>query len=73
MTRYGPMFGPDITFLGIDRCTIDGVTYVCDGAVSGSWWKGPLQGVPEGFGVVDLRADGTFEHRYEPYGRAARR
>ena len=23
MTRYGPMFGPDITFLGVDRCTID--------------------------------------------------
>jgi len=21
MTRYGPMFGPDITFLGVDRCT----------------------------------------------------
>ncbi|MEI6229363.1 MAG: agmatinase [Actinomycetes bacterium] len=23
MPRYGPQFGPDITFLGIDRCTID--------------------------------------------------
>jgi agmatinase len=23
MTRYGPMFGPDITFLGVDRCAID--------------------------------------------------
>jgi len=23
MTRYGPMFGPDITFLGVDRCTMD--------------------------------------------------
>ena len=20
MTRYGPMFGPDITFLGVGRC-----------------------------------------------------
>jgi 3',5'-cyclic AMP phosphodiesterase CpdA len=56
----------------VDRCTIDGVAYVCDGAVSGSWWKGPLQGVPEGFGVVDLRPDGTFEHRYEAYGWKAR-
>ncbi len=52
----------------LDRCTIDGVTYVCDGAVSGAWWKGPLQGVAEGFGVVDLRPDGTFDHRYETYG-----
>jgi agmatinase len=23
MTRYGPMFGPDITFLGVERCSID--------------------------------------------------
>ena len=23
MTRYGPMFGPDITFLGVDRCDWD--------------------------------------------------
>src|SRR3954453_1737016 len=22
MTRYGPMFGPDITFLGIERCDL---------------------------------------------------
>jgi agmatinase len=21
--RYGPMYGPDVTFLGVDRCTID--------------------------------------------------
>src|SRR3954467_8129377 len=23
MTRYGPMFGPDITFLGVERCGLD--------------------------------------------------
>lgn len=23
MARYGPMFGPDITFLGVDRCDLD--------------------------------------------------
>jgi agmatinase len=23
MPRFGPMYGPDVTFLGIDRCTID--------------------------------------------------
>jgi hypothetical protein len=21
--RHGPMYGPDVTFLGVDRCTID--------------------------------------------------
>jgi agmatinase len=23
MTRYGPQFGPDITFLGVPRCDLD--------------------------------------------------
>lgn len=56
----------------LDRCEIDGVTYICDGAVSGSWWKGPLQDVREGYGLVDLYADGTFRHQYVPYGWQAK-
>lgn len=55
----------------LDRCTVDGVTYVCDGAVCGAWWKGANKGVPEGYGVVDLYDDGSFEHRYQPYGWVA--
>jgi len=55
----------------LDRCELDGITYICDGAVSGAWWKGPLEGVREGFGVIDLRPDGGFTHRYEPYGWTA--
>lgn len=43
-------------------------THVGEGAVSGAWWKGPQRLSPEGFGVVDLRADGTFEHAYHTYG-----
>ena len=27
MTRYGPQFGPDITFLGVRRCDLDDETY----------------------------------------------
>lgn len=52
----------------LDRCQTDGITYICDGAVSGSWWKGSVQGVPPGYGLVDLYDDGSFEHRYVPYG-----
>ncbi len=55
-----------------DRCETDGITYINDGAVSGSWWKGALEGVPEGFGVLDLRPDGSFDHRYETYGWTAK-
>jgi Icc protein len=52
----------------VDRCAYRGTTYICDGAVSGNWWDGPLQQFPEGYGVFDLYPDGRFEHRYVPYG-----
>jgi 3',5'-cyclic-AMP phosphodiesterase len=42
--------------------------FIGEGAVSGSWWKGPHVGNPEGFGVIDVRLDGTFEHQYQTYG-----
>ncbi|MEP0844645.1 MAG: metallophosphoesterase [Phycisphaerae bacterium] len=43
-------------------------THVGEGAVSGAWWKGPQRLSPEGFGVVDLKPDGGFEHQYLTYG-----
>ena len=51
-----------------DRIELRGVTYICDGAVSGNWWKGPRFGYEEGFGILDLSPDGTFTHRYHDYG-----
>lgn len=52
----------------IDRMQYQGVTYICDGAVSGNWWKGRHKECDEGYGVVDLFDDGTFEHQYVTYG-----
>ena len=57
----------------VDRCEYRGVTFICDGAVSGNWWKGPLQQFPEGYGVIDLYPDGKFEHAYVTYGWKAER
>lgn len=51
-----------------ERILLDGTTYITGGAVSGAWWKGSHFGNPEGFGVVDVKADGTFEHSYQTYG-----
>ena len=51
-----------------DRVEFRGVNFICDGAVSGGWWKGPHKGFEEGFGVLDLKADGSFDHRYVDYG-----
>ena len=52
----------------VDRCEYRGTTYICDGAVSGNWWKGPLAQFPEGYGVIDLYPDGRFTHEYVTYG-----
>jgi Icc protein len=52
----------------LDTVTYNGVTYICDGAVSGAWWGGKYQETSEGFGVFDLYRDGTFKHQYINYG-----
>ncbi len=49
-----------------------GVTYICDGAVSGSWWQGRKDRCDEGYGVTDLFDDGSFEHHYETFGWKAK-
>ena len=52
----------------LDRVEYDGITYICDGAVCGDKWNGPRQQTPEGYGLIDLYADGTFVHEYVSYG-----
>ncbi len=51
-----------------ERILLDGTTHIGQGAVCGAWWKGAHWGNHEGFGVLDVRTDGTFEHRYHAYG-----
>lgn len=48
----------------VDRVDYCGVTYLCNGAVSGAWWKGDHQGCDEGYGVIDLYDDGSFDQQY---------
>lgn len=56
----------------LDHCEYNGVTYICDGAVSGAKWKGPKRETPEGYGLIDLFDDGSFEHRYQTFGWQAK-
>lgn len=51
-----------------ERIEFNGVTYLCNGAVSGAWWKGRNQETDAGYAVVDLYDDGTFENNYVNYG-----
>jgi len=55
----------------LDRVDFLGVTYFCNGAISGSWWKGPNAETNEGYALVDLYDDGTFVNQYVPYGWVA--
>lgn len=52
----------------LDRIELAGVMYICDGAVSGGWWKGPRLDVPAGYSLTTLNSDGTFEYEYVAYG-----
>ncbi len=52
----------------VDRVEYLGVTYICDGAVSGAWWGGDWHETPAGYGVIDLYDDASFDHVYVPYG-----
>jgi len=50
-----------------DRVEYNGVTYICDGAVSGRWWSGYYHQTPPGWGLIDLYEDGSFKHEYRSY------
>lgn len=55
----------------VDRSEVDGVAYLCNGAVSGAWWNGSYYDCPPGYAVVDLYDDGSVEREYVPWGWTA--
>jgi 3',5'-cyclic AMP phosphodiesterase CpdA len=54
----------------VDDVTYLGVRYLCNGAVSGGWWKGPYQEFGPLYAVIDFHDDGTVERRMEGWGGA---
>lgn len=50
-----------------DKVEYNGVTYCCNGAVSGKWWKGANQQTQAGYAIVELFDDGTFKNTYNNY------
>lgn len=56
----------------VDRLDYTGVSYFCNGAVSGAWWKGAWQGCEPGYALVNLYDDGSFEREYVVYGTKAK-
>lgn len=52
----------------LDRVDYNGVTYLCNGAVSGNWWGGRHKDCDEGYATLNLYNDGSFDHEYFKYG-----
>lgn len=50
-----------------DKVVYNGVTYICNGAVSGAWWEGNKRQTAPGYGLIDLYEDGSFEEKYVNY------
>lgn len=50
-----------------DRVDYNGVSYYCNGAVSGAWWFGKYHHTAAGYAVVDLYTDGSVENQYVEY------
>lgn len=57
----------------VEHVEIKGIHFHCNGAVCGAWWKGKNRGFAEGYALVDLFDDGSYECRYVPYGWHAAR
>lgn len=52
----------------LDRVDYNGVTYLCNGAVSGNWWKSEVyQQTKAGYALIDLYDDGGIERTYLSY------
>ena len=51
----------------VDRVDYGGVSYFCNGAVSGAWWFGQYHHTAAGYAVVDLFDDGTVKNTYVNY------
>ena len=49
----------------LDRSEYNDVTYCCNGAVSGNWWKtDTYHETPAGYALIDLYTDGSFDRTY---------
>jgi hypothetical protein len=52
----------------LDRVDYNGVTYLCNGAVSGNWWTSDMyHETKAGYALIDLYDDGTVERTYLNY------
>ena len=44
------------------------IHFITGGAVSARWWRGDIEGFPEGFAVIDIQNKKDFTWHYQTYG-----
>lgn len=50
-----------------ERVVYNNCEFITSGAVCGNWWKGPREGHPEGFAVVEVKGE-EIRWNYQTYG-----
>jgi 3',5'-cyclic AMP phosphodiesterase CpdA len=51
----------------LDKVEYNGITFLCNGAVSGNWWYGAYKETKPGYALLNLYEDGSFDHEYVTY------
>jgi Icc protein len=51
-----------------EQVVYNGITYISNGAVSGNWWKGMRYKTDNGYALLNLYDDGSFDNEYITYG-----
>lgn len=51
----------------LDKVEYNGITFLCNGAVSGNWWNGAYKETKPGYALLNLYDDGSFDHEYVGY------
>jgi 3',5'-cyclic-AMP phosphodiesterase len=51
-----------------EQVLYNGITYICNGAVCGNWWKGMRYRTDNGYALLNLYDDGSFDNEYITYG-----
>ena len=51
-----------------EQIQYNGIIYISNGAVSGNWWKGIRYRTDNGYALLNLYDDGSFDNEYVTYG-----
>lgn len=51
-----------------DEVHYHNISYFCNGAISGNWWKGSFQEFGPAYAIFEFYEDGTFKREMKNFG-----